>query len=60
MNEYLSEPGVILVNRYAELKEEAGGIHEEMEKVKGALIDYAQREGGDGDEGEQPQGQGQI
>ena len=43
-NEYLSEPGVVLVNRYAELKEKAGEIDEEMAKVKEALIDYAQRQ----------------
>lgn len=45
INEYLSEPGVVLVNRYAELKEQAGEIDEEMTKVKEALIDYAQRQG---------------
>lgn len=44
-NEYLSEPGVVLVNRYAELKEKAGEIDEEMAKVKDALIDYARQEG---------------
>ena len=43
-NEYLSEPGVVLVNRYAELKEKAGEIDEEMAQVKEALIDYAQRQ----------------
>ena len=43
-NEYLSEPGVVLVNRYAELKEKAGELDEEMAKVKEALIDYAQRQ----------------
>jgi putative RecB family exonuclease len=42
--EYLSEPGVILVNRCAELKEKAGEIDEEMAKVKEALIDYARRQ----------------
>jgi hypothetical protein len=45
LNEYLSEPGVVLVNKYAELKEKAGEIDEEMTKVKEALIDYAQRQG---------------
>jgi hypothetical protein len=44
-NEYLSEPGVVLVNKYAELKEKASEIDEEMAKVKEALIDYARREG---------------
>jgi putative RecB family exonuclease len=45
INEYLNEPGVVLVNRYAELKEKAGQVDEEMAKVKEALIDYARREG---------------
>jgi RecB family exonuclease len=45
MNEYLSEPGVVLVNRYAELKEKAVEIDEEMTKVKEALINYAQQQG---------------
>ena len=44
-NEYLREPGVVLVNRYAELKEKAGEIDEEMAKVKEALINYAQQQG---------------
>ncbi len=44
-NEYLNEPGVVLVNRYAQLKEEASEIGEEMDKVKEAIIDYARREG---------------
>jgi len=43
-NEYLTEPGVILVNKYAELKQQAGEIDREMEKVKEALIDYAKKE----------------
>ena len=34
-----------MVNRYAELKEKAGEIDEEMAKVKDALIDYARQEG---------------
>jgi putative RecB family exonuclease len=42
--EYVSEPGVALVNRYAQLKEKAAQIEEEMEKVKEAIIDYARRE----------------
>jgi putative RecB family exonuclease len=45
VNEYLSEPGVALVNRYAELKDQAGEIADETEKVKKALVDYARREG---------------
>jgi len=43
-NEYLNEPGVVLVNRYAELKEQARAIGEEMDKVKEALTEYARRE----------------
>ncbi|MFC2002766.1 RecB family exonuclease [Chloroflexota bacterium] len=45
VNEYLNEPGVALVNKYAELKEEATEIDGEVEKVKEAIIDYARREG---------------
>ena len=44
VNEYLSEPGVALINKYAELKERASEIAEEMEKVKEAILDYARRE----------------
>ena len=44
MNEYLSEPGVVLVNKYAELKEKTSEIEEELEKVKEAIFDYARRE----------------
>lgn len=44
-NEYLGEPGVVLVNNYAELKEKAADIDGELAKVKEALIDYARREG---------------
>jgi putative RecB family exonuclease len=43
-NEYLSEPGVVLVNRFAELREKARAIGEEMDKVKDAIIEYARRE----------------
>jgi putative RecB family exonuclease len=45
VNEYLKEPGVALVNRYAELRERAREIDEETAKVKEALIEYARREG---------------
>jgi len=45
VNKYLSEPGVALVNKYAELKEKAGEIDEEMSKVKDALIEYARQQG---------------
>ncbi len=41
MNEYLSEPGVMLVNKYVELKEKAPEIEEELGKVKEAIFDYA-------------------
>jgi hypothetical protein len=44
-NEYLGEPGVVLVNKYAGLKEKADEIDGELAKVKEALIDYARREG---------------
>ena len=43
-NEYLKEPGVVLVNRYAELKEKASEIDKEIGAVKEALVDYARRE----------------
>jgi RecB family exonuclease len=43
-NEYLNEPGVVLVNELAELKEKSQAIGEEMDKVKEALIEYARRE----------------
>ena len=43
-NEYLNEPGVVLVNKYARLREEASEIGEEMDKVKEAILDYARRE----------------
>lgn len=44
VNEYLNEPGVVLVNKYAELKEKASEIDEEREKVKEAILDYARKE----------------
>ena len=43
-NEYLSEPGVVLVNKYAELKEKVSEIEEEIGKVREAILDYAERE----------------
>jgi len=43
-SDYLSETGVSLANKYAELKEKEGEIKAEMEDVKSALIDYAKRE----------------
>lgn len=44
VNEYFKEPGLVLVNRYAELREKARVIEEETEKVKEAIIEYAGRE----------------
>jgi putative RecB family exonuclease len=44
VNEYLNEPGVILVNKYVELKEKASDVADEMEKVREAILDYAKRE----------------
>jgi putative RecB family exonuclease len=43
-NQYLTEPGVALVNKFAELKQKAGEIDRDMEQVREALIDYARRE----------------
>ena len=44
VNEYLSEPGVVLVNKYAAIRNEAKKIDEDMEKVREAILDYARRE----------------
>jgi len=44
VSEYLNEPGVVLVNRYAELKEKASEIADELDKVKEAILDYARGE----------------
>ena len=43
-NEYLNEPGLVLVNKYVALKNEAKEIDQEMGKVKEAMLDYARRE----------------
>lgn len=47
-NEYLSDPGVILVNRYAALKEKKKQItldlYAEMDKIHEALVHYAAKE----------------
>lgn len=43
-NQYLDEPGVVLVNKYAELKQKASEIDRDMEQVREALIEYARRE----------------
>ncbi len=49
VNEYLNEPGVNLVNRYAELSMQKNKtvktLDEELEKLKKALIEYADKEG---------------
>jgi hypothetical protein len=44
VNEYLNEPGLVLVNEYADLKAKDSEIKVEMEKVKEAILDYARRE----------------
>lgn len=44
INEYLNEPGVVLVNKYVALRDEEAKIKDEMEKVKEAIVDYARRE----------------
>ncbi len=44
VNEYLNEPGVVLVNKYVELKDEGARIKAEMEEVREAMLDYAKRE----------------
>ncbi len=43
VNEYLNEPGVVLVNRYAEIKRKFEECEQELEKVKAALIEYARK-----------------
>lgn len=45
VNEYLKDDGVVLVNRYAELKEQEKELSGEIEKVKEALYSFAEREG---------------
>jgi putative RecB family exonuclease len=44
VNEYLNEPGVVLVNKYAELKEKASEIDLEITRVKEAILDYAREQ----------------
>jgi len=44
VNEYLNEPGVVLANKYAALKNRESVIKDEMEKVREAILDYAKRE----------------
>lgn len=45
VNSFLSEPGVLLVNRYVELRDKEKQIAEEMDLVKEAIVEYACREG---------------
>jgi len=45
VNEYLNEPGVMLVNKYVTLRDEEARIKDEMGKVREAMLDYAKREG---------------
>ncbi|RJQ38184.1 MAG: PD-(D/E)XK nuclease family protein [Dehalococcoidia bacterium] len=44
-DKFKNETGVSLVDRYAELKDQAASIEDEMDAVRAAIIDYAQREG---------------
>ena len=44
VNEYLNEPGVMLVNKYVALKNEAKKIDTDISKVKEAMLDYAIKE----------------
>lgn len=43
-NQYLKEPGVVLVNKYAELKHKSSEISDEIEQVREALLNYAMTE----------------
>jgi putative RecB family exonuclease len=43
-DKFKNESGVSLVNRYAELKNQAAQIEAETDEVRQAIIDYAQRE----------------
>jgi len=44
-NEYLKEEGVTLVNEFAKTKEEADKFTEKLEKIREALISYAEKKG---------------
>ncbi len=44
VNEYLSEPGVMLVNKYVSLKNKEAEIKGEMEKMRAAILNYARKE----------------
>jgi putative RecB family exonuclease len=43
-NEYLKDDGVMLVEKYAKLKNEINRIGKELEKLKDAIITYARKE----------------
>src|SRR3989338_11036412 len=43
-NEYLTDNGVQLVNKFAEAKEESDKLAEKLEKIREALIEYAKKE----------------
>jgi putative RecB family exonuclease len=45
LNEFLNEPGVSLVNKYAELDEAKKKIEDSMEKLREAILAHAEREG---------------
>ncbi len=44
-NEYKKEPGLNLVNEYSKLKAESDAISVKLEKIKEALVAFAQKEG---------------
>ncbi len=44
VNEYLNEPGVVLVNKYVALRNEETRIKDEIDKVREAILEYARRE----------------
>ena len=44
VNEYLNEPGVVLANKYAELKNREAETKSELERLREAILDYARRE----------------
>lgn len=45
LNEYVKEPGVVLVNKFVSLKNKINELDEEMDKVKAAMFELAEREG---------------
>ncbi len=44
-NQYLSETGVSLVNKYVDLKEKESDIKQQVEEIKQAIISYAKENG---------------